>query len=239
MTERPILFSGAMVRAVLRGQKTQTRRPVMPQPVIHPDAPKPFGEWTHKGQKIQCGPGAFPTLHFARHCPFGQPGDRLWVRETWNLADPNADDALSDDVYGPYAPFTGSDGARKIHWRAIYRASCPASHPKYGKALWKPSIHMPRWASRITLQITHIRVERVQDINALEAIAEEAREVHKVGDDPSHPTWSMGDTERYDSAREAFAAAWDSIYAKRGLGWGANPWVLVVKFKRVEERCKK
>lgn len=215
MTERPILFNDAMVRAILRGQKTQTRRPVMPQPVIHPDAPKPFGEWTHKGQKIQWGPGAFPTLHFARHCPFGQPDDLLWVREAFAQLPGHIEIAYRAD----FDKFTDDD--------------CLRWPPK-----WHPSIHMPRALSRITLEINDINVERVWDITDPEAIAEGAREINHVGDNSSRPTWTMGSgMERYDSPREAFAAAWDSIYAKRGLGWRVNPWVWVVKFKRVEGQC--
>lgn len=97
---------------------------------------------------------------------------------------------------------------------------------------------MPRALSRITLEINDIDVERVWDITDYDAIAEGAREINRVGDAPSHPTWTMGNgMERYNSPREAFAAAWDEIYSKRSLGWGANPWVWVVEFERVEEAC--
>lgn len=199
MTERPILFNCDMVRAMSRGQKTQTRRPIMPQPVIHPDAPKPFGEWTHKGQKIQWGPGAFPTLHFARHCPFGQPGDRLWVRET----------------FFKYWPTPG-----RTNPAALYKADgitlCDRDSEGM-KQRWTPAIHMPRELSRITLEITALTVEPLCSIEDDDAILEGV----------------SGD----GNPMRLFRKMWDSIYAKRGLGWRANPWVWVVKFKRVEEQC--
>lgn len=197
MNSRPIIFNTDMVQAILRGQKILTRRPVMPQPVIHPDAPKPFGEWTHKGKKIQWGPGAFPTLHFARHCPFGQPGDRLWVRET----------------FFKYWPIPGSTKPA-----ALYRADGITLCDRDSEGMtqrWTPSIHMPRELSRITLEITDVAVENVRDIVDDEAILE--------GFPPD------------DSPRKHFRKTWDAIYAKRGLGWKANPLVWVITFKRIEE----
>lgn len=189
MTERPILFNDAMVRAILREQKTQTRRPVKPQPDTVRFNDARWRSWT---------------------CPLGKPGDLLWVRET----------------------FAQLPGHIEIAYRADFD-DCLRWPPK-----WRPAIHMPRSLSRITLEITDINVERVQGITGPEAIAEGAREINHVGDDPTHPTWTMGSGMwRYDSPREAFAAAWDSIYAKRGLGWRVNPWVWVVNFKRVEEQC--
>lgn len=219
MTERPIIFNGDMVRAILRGEKTQTRRPVKPQPVFLPDALPPRWRWKSRrfiAEWVDMAGG----LGMQDFCPFGQPYDRLWGRETWRLADPDGDDAVSEDVYGPYAPFVGANGSRKIRWRVIYRATSPESHPKYGKALWTPSIHMPRWASRITLEITDVRVERVQDITADEAIKEGVV-------DPIMGTYGL-------SPKTVFRDMWNDIYAERGLGWNENPWVWAITFRRVE-----
>lgn len=201
MTERPILFNDAMVRAILRGQKTQTRRPVKPQPDTVRFNDARWRSWT---------------------CPLGQPGDRLWVRETFARHPRKANTIL----YRANVPQHRVDNAV---WINPDGTDTPVK--------WVPSIHMPRALSRITLEITDINVEQVQDITNPEAIAEGAHEVHKVGDDPTHPTWTMGSGMwRYDSPREAFAAAWDSIYAKRGLDWRVNPWVWVVDFKQIDGR---
>lgn len=216
MKERPILMNGDMVRSVLSGRKTQTRRPLRPQPILHPDVSSPFGEWTCKGHKFQWGPGAFPTFEMTKYCPFGQPGDRLWVRET----------------FFKYWPIPGSTKPA-----ALYRADginlCELDSEGV-KQRWTPSIHMPRELSRITLEITGISVDCVQDITGTEAEREGAHEVHMIGDGPSHPTWSMGGPDRYDHPRNAFRWTWDGLYAGRGLGWDVNPWVWVIKFKRVE-----
>ncbi len=231
MTERPIIFNGDMVRAILRGEKTQTRRPVKPQPVFLPDAIPPRWKWKSRrfiAEWVDMAGG----LGMQDFCPFGQPYDRLWGRETWRLADPDGDDAVSEDVYGPYAPFVGGNGSRKIRWRVIYRATSPESHPKYGKALWTPSIHMPRWASRITLEITDINVERVQDITEDDARAEgvnpEFRTV--VARSDGGPDYHIP-----CSYRGGFANTWDAIYAKlSGLSWDEDPWVWAITFRRVE-----
>lgn len=216
MTERPIIFNGDMVRAILSGQKTQTRRPVRP----------PFEIHRLNGSNGTNGFLAHPDGYGGRFepypCPFGQPGDRLWVRETWRLADPEGEDALSEDVYGPYAPFIGSNGSRKIRWRVIYQATSSENHPKYGKALWTPSIHMPRWASRLILELTDINVERVQDITEDEAINEGVV-------DPIMGTYGMNPIT-------IFRDLWDALYAKRpGLLWQENPWVWAISFRRVEQ----
>ena len=225
MTERPIIFNGDMVRAILRGEKTQTRRPVKPQPVFLPDALPPRWRWKSRrfiAEWVDMAGG----VGMQDFCPFCQPYDRLWGRETWRLADPDGDDATSKDVYGPYAPFVGGNGSRKICWRVIYRATSPESHPKYGKALWTPSIHMPRWASRITLEIIDVRVERVQDINESEAQAEGVRPAF------SHP--GLDGVVSQPSYRWGFWRLWDKLYAERGLGWDVNPWVWAITFRRVE-----
>lgn len=217
MKESPIPFKGDMIRAVLSGQKTQTRRPMKPIPV-YPDAFDGLRREIHDGQVHFWASGAELPAHKFR-CPYGQPGDRLWVKETF---------------YKYYPSETWPEP------KALYKADGITLCDKDSegkKQRWTPSIHMPRILSRITLEITDVHVERVQDITNDEAIAEGAYEVRKVGDDIAHATWTMDGLDwRYDTPREAFAATWDSLYAARGLGWDANPWVWVVTFKRVENR---
>lgn len=226
MTERPIICNGDMVRAILRGEKTQTRRPVKPQPATGciysiNGAHNAALHLTDAGCQVRYIPPTGRSKDHLLLCPFGQPGDRLWVRETWRLADPDGEDAVSEDVYGPYAPFVGGNGSRKIRWRVIYRATSPESHPKYGKALWTPSIHMPRWASRITLEITDINAEQVQDITEDAVIKEGVV-------DPIMGTYGL-------NPRTIFRDLWNALYAKRpGLSWDEDPWVWAITFRRVE-----
>lgn len=139
MKERPILFSGEMVRAILEGRKTQTRRVIKPQP-----------DSARNSVFVKSG---FETKHgYEIKCPYGQPGDRLWVRETWGLWDTD--------------PKDGPERA-KIFYRATDENRRDLRYQR-----WRPSIHMPRWASRINLEITNIRIERVQDITEEDAKAE-------------------------------------------------------------------
>lgn len=218
MKESPIPFKGDMIRAVLSGQKTQTRRPMKPIPV-YPDAFDGLRREIHDGQVHFWASGAELPAHKFR-CPYGQPGDRLWVKETF---------------YKYYPSETWPEP------KALYKADGITLCDKDSegkKQRWTTSIHMPRILSRITLEITDIRVERVQNITSDGAIADGAYEVRKVGDDIAHATWTMDGLDwRYDTPREAFAATWDSLYAARGLGWDVNPWVWVITFKRAEEVC--
>lgn len=180
MTERPILMSGPMINAIFDGRKTQTRRVVKPQP-----------KW-----KAHNGVLAFDDrVNRGIHCPYGQPGDRLWVRETW---------AQHPDEAG-----------------IIWRATDPGWDDNDYGIKWKPSIFMPRWASRITLEVTSVRVERVQDITPRDVVAEGI--YHEPGE------W--GPDEAYDHLIKGFAHLWDQINAKRGYSWDANPWVWVIGFK--------
>jgi len=193
--ERPILFNGAMVRAILEGRKTVTRRAV-------------------KGMALDwLAEDMFTAEYVAEHsglCPFGEPGDRLWVRETFA--------ALSAGEYEPVKPRYGY--GQEIRFAATDPLSgCDVGVRGYA---WRPSIHMPRWASRILLEITTVRVERLQDITKDQAEAEGVRACeHDL--DP--------DGNGY-SATELFSILWSSLY---GIdSYNANPWVWVVEFKRVE-----
>ena len=214
MKERPILFSADMVRAILDGRKTQTRRVVRPQPEIN-EKGNLMGEWLSRPLDGLL----LPKLHdIAIHCPYGKTGDRLWVRETWGIGS-------RPDPWGGY------DG---IEYRAdeawledgddlpCHEVKTPDDVCLGDYRLgWKPSIHMPRWASRLTLEVTNVCVERLQEISTEDCIAE-----------------GMSTTLREHDAcialRDDYRKLWDSLNAERGYGWGANPWVWVVEFKRIE-----
>lgn len=196
MNERPILFSGAMVRAILAGKKTQTRRVVKPQPVEDPP-----------GYLIYTDRRGLESGTFVKdagwwlNCPYGDIGDRLWVRETLRCAQDGTWYYAADKA----ALFVREqDAARAAAW----------AHHKEGDVC--TSIHMHRWASRLTLEIVSVRVERVQDISEADAWAE------GVAPAPGG-LWS---------ARQSFAALWDSINAKHGYGWEADPWVWAIEFRR-------
>ena len=198
--ERPILFSGDMVRAILDGRKTMTRRVV--KIAQHPQA-----ERVQHFEGLRWDWLRYDGLRLSTFkCPFGKTGDRLWVRETFRLSDPN-DCAC-------YEPCRCRSG------QPMYRADGHYHDMEYK---WKPSIHMPRWASRITLEITDIRVERLQDINEEDAEAEGAPLELGVLE-----RTILGAKARY---RSGFVRLWESI---NGPGsWDANPWVWCVSFKRV------
>jgi hypothetical protein len=211
MKELPILFSGPMVRAILEGRKSQTRRVVKGLTPGHEHTgrsltglgyPASMGKWW--AEFLHSEPGS--PIYVA--CPYGQPGDRLWVRETWCPAATSGYDAPSD----------GRDPS--IWYRATDDGECEGP--------WSPSIFMPRWASRIELEVTGVRVERVQEISPLDAIAEGIME-YEPGAFHWEP-WGPG-TEYFRGPRDAFLTLWDSINAKRGHGWDVNPWVWVVEFR--------
>lgn len=190
--ERPILFSAPMVRAILAGTKTQTRRVVKPRDLAWMDE--------HQGLREPCN---------AERCPYGRPGQRLWVREShwWFKDEP-------DHSCGYYPPKLTREDVE-------YRADGDD-----GRKAWRPSIHMPRWASRITLEITGVRVERLRDISEADAIAE------GITRDRDGHGWQVEDGRHYsDDPRESYASLWETI---NGPGsWGANPWVWCIAFKRV------
>lgn len=229
MKTYPILFNGEMVRAILEGRKTQTRRVCD----IVWDTSKYWGNydcWTfRKGGKPFIG---FSTSNngqgvVAHHCPYGQPGDSLWVRETWRPAfdtelhccvEYRADGALVKPKSGS---LTEDQGHR-------FADDCPDDADLHMK--WRPSIHMPRWARRITLEITGVRVERVADTSEDDAKAEGCWPLYRHPIADPRGRFPNKDTRSY---RSDFMNLWDSIYMDQGLGLEANPWVWVVEFKRV------
>ena len=212
MKEHPILFSGPMVLAIIKGRKTQTRRVVNPQPkVVHdfyPDGTLETERLFRNGGRIRC--------------PYGVRGDRLWVRETWANAS-----ALR---------FAQHDFPNGVSYKADCNADSLELAKHYG-ARWTPSIHMPRWASRITLEVLEVRAQRLQDITEQDAIAEG---IEEVGGKPlSCCPWRNyligrpGEMNLHCSApSRSFQTLWDSINAKRAP-WDSNPWVWAVTFRRV------
>lgn len=215
MKERPILFSAPMVRALLDGTKTKTRRAVKLNAAGRVKAPGSPKNW-HPDDP-DC----------AQACPYGQPGDRLWVRETWNWFDP---EAIPQARRGMRADFTGRQGERQIEWCAAYSADGPLAYPGYeGRDHWRPSIHMPRWASRITLEIVSVRVERLQDISEADAMAEGCTKNHN-GYFWGGPH-AVSSLKQMPTATGAYRDLWKSINGPSS--WDANPWVWVVEFRRV------
>ena len=211
MKERPILFSGEMVRAILDDRKTMTRRVINQTP-----AGFRFDGFITDGTKDR-GKAVFsPSENFQYDitgnikvlCPYGQPGDRLWVRETFCDRNNNGEQI-----------------------KPLYRADGQEYEDGDGwhfEAKWKPSIFMPRRYSRITLEITNIHVERLQYISEEDAKREGVESNFDEGVVYYGPL-----NKGHADARIAFSWLWDSINAKRGYSWESNPWVWVVEFKRV------
>jgi hypothetical protein len=238
--ERPILFSAPMVRAILDGRKTQTRRLMNPQPVYKPyrdisgqpymcwqwsRGPKKHGTWLTQSRNDKF------DGRIAMDCPFGDYLDTLWVRETF-LPDPPRDGTWED--FG--GDFTLKDIPEEYRRprHVLY-----AADPKWQDAAlkWCPSIHMPAWASRLTLEIVRVDVQRLQDITEPEAKAE------GVG-----RGWYLRDTLDGEETvpttyRDGFRSQWNQIYGKalnlkETHGWDANPWVWAVSFSVVQQGDK-
>lgn len=207
MKERPILMSAPMVRATIAGTKTQTRRVV---------------KITHRTPGLAAcllPPVGAPLRVAAELCPYGQPGDRLWVRETWAYHVQAVGSVCDED--GPF----------------VYRADHAADQHRLCDR-WRPSIHMPRRASRITLEITGVRVERLQDINEADAIVEGIETVRVSESDSRYVNYLRADRHLYEKEATygrpviSYASLWVSINGKGS--WDANPWVWVVAFRRVQ-----
>jgi len=196
----PILFNAEMVRATLAGYKVQTRRPVKPQPpaMIYKDGQGlwyPAGPWAGRDWR----------------CPFGEPGDLLWIQETHWI-----------DWY-PYGTLDASGNPGTAHYQV--------NHPYPGiakdigqKGLWQDAASMPTWASRLTLPVKRVWVERVQDIDEVGAQKEgwfyQGHDLHRVYDPVT-----------MDTAQRWFVELWDSIYATKGFGFDTNCYVWACEFE--------
>jgi len=216
-----------MVRAILDGRKTVTRRVVKPQPLWVADPSVPFK--THD---------ADPKGII--YCPYGKPGDRLWVREAWQYYDWNKEGEpcirfASDNTTAWPNPSPDEWADRLVDvWEVLSRDENYSIDNRARDRRWRPSIHMPRWASRITLEIVSVRVERLQDISEEDAAAEG---IYRESEDeiPFNGPWyiNAGDSQGYATAKSCYAALWDSINGEGS--WEKNPWVWVISFRRVVE----
>jgi hypothetical protein len=210
---RPILMSTPMVKALLDGRKVQTRRIIKPQPEFDGGWWKLAGAaWSERVSSIPCVPGH--SLYNA--CPYGKRGEVLWVREAFQLL--NSPIICPGDVVQRACIVQGKP--------VLYRADLEdVGLEGWGK--WRPSIHMPRWASRLTLELTEVRVERLQDISEEDAIAEGMRPLgkHDVFNECQYA--DAGFTP--SSAREAFEWIWNSINGPNS--WSENPFVWCLSFK--------
>jgi hypothetical protein len=230
--ERPILFNTEMVKAILAGKKTQTRRPVKPQPIspekcykltgsgysIFTDSHSP-GKWRIAGPVGVVCEQSNLTNSYQWISPFGKPDDVLWVKETWQAYDPSPiygkDNTAFDRI--PMRVFSNNptEGESIIEYKADQdMTKCFSA--------WRPSIHMPYWAARIFLRVKRVWVERVQDISASDCINEGCIDEHY---------YTPGADE---STIFGFHKLWDSIYAKKGFGWDENPWVWACEFERIQ-----
>lgn len=228
MKERGIIFNGEMVRAILDGRKTQTRRIVKN---VMPDN----GIWLKKPTKTRSGTTTH-VLDAPKHnlCPLGKIGDRLYVRETWSVVSHEFDD---DGLMIDYFPDRQTKAVHEMPYghgyytgHVIYSADGDFTWGDDdgcidGRSCWKPSIHMPKKLARIWLEITDIRVERLNCISQSDAIAE--------GAPLSHPTIDAISRECGfpDFSRSWFGQTWWHIYGKKN--WQDNPWVWVIEFKRI------
>lgn len=228
MSEHPILFNAEMVKAILDGRKTQTRRVVkwesrggdIDPHGHHYDLGFYFSGLPSSGWVLRSrdGMGTWNDRTHPIHCPYGVPGDRLWVQETCRPF------GFAGNMLIEYKARSGNlllkthwDEERKEHYQTQQEWTW---YHKYMISGWCRSSHMPRWASRINLEVANIRVERVSDISIEDAKAEGVT-----------PVGVKGDSRRW---RGGFRDLWDSsINAKRGFSWSSNPWVWVVEFKRI------
>lgn len=235
MAEKPILFSAPMVRAILDGRKTQTRRVLKPQPIQNGDRLSVKYAGIFHG-----GPVDFMAGIMAKYGTRIRVGDELWVREAHAMLPKNA--------YALPKAMNPDDADMAAYYREGFDRS--------GKIVWRPSIHMPRWASRITLKVTAVKVERLQDISQQDAKAEgcfftdygrkcahSGKGWQDVGNcpappehHPQRPGWMWDRTTSPDqclhTAKDAFANLWISINGEES--WAANPWVAAYSFERVK-----
>ncbi|EDT5022295.1 hypothetical protein AHN18_004058 [Salmonella enterica subsp. enterica] len=211
MSERGMIFNAEMVNAILSGRKTQTRRPIKwKQTRFTEIAERDDGSLWPWAEDCERG----GDIWFA--CPYGEIGDRIWVRETWQVIHDHIDESshVESRTYAPSIP-----KEKDRYWHTVYAEHFGDESREDRGFPWRPAIHMPRWASRITLEITDVRVERLRGLSEEDAKSE--------GIIPSAggvlPGWEY---------RINFRDLWMDIYGTDN--WEANPWVWVIEFKRVE-----
>lgn len=252
MKERQVLFNAEMIRAILCGKKTQTRRVVRAEypPAHFSDIYQDGGDFWWWSRSMSGAGAEQQDLAMIPRCPYGQPGDQLWVRETWKVGAWRDDGRIAIDYKASpeivHTPWCVPPDSHVWHAQKIIAQSWKDCHSAlddgfegieegtYGRLVWdpgnspcrwRPSIHMPRWASRLTLEIADVRVERLQDISEADARAE------GVGIAPAYaPAGDLvfdGSNGRY---AESFMSVWDSI-AKPGEKWADNPWAWALTFK--------
>ncbi len=245
MIEKPILFNTEMARAVLKGKKTQTRRVIKPQPKLGNHVTIVDGIIFESRSQL----GVLHNLNKSS-CPYGKTGDQLWVRERFCIGAVACGDYTTPDPEPLYIDQCEGDNDY-VYYEQALNAGWGMDDIR-----WKPSIHMPRVASRIQLEVLTVTAERVNDISEQDAIAEGV-----ISDDgypceygelpcPSCNGYgvhgAVGENLGYievdcvecDTYKKRFKILWNSINEKRGFGWDTNPWVWVVKFKRLEEPCE-
>ena len=210
MKERPILFSSSMVLAILEGRKTQTRRVVKPQPWRNS-----VGQWLwerRKGEQIPFNPDLneklYPRTKLQHVCPYGVPGDALWVKETFQET-------------------AAMNICHKADSEVVYRATDP-DWEEYDGWKWRPSIFMPRKFSRITLEVKEVRVERLQDISEEDCLAEGCPD--ELGSEYC--------VDGMSSRKAWYADLWDSINNQRGHGWESNPFAWVITFHAISDETR-
>ncbi|EHS4854277.1 hypothetical protein KV631_004190 [Salmonella enterica] len=213
MNERGMIFNGEMVRAILDGRKTQTRRPIKWKQTRFTE----IGE-REDGSNWTWSEDTEKACDYWHPCPFGAVGDRIWVRETFGWQ-------IRRDPLGGTGEFR------------VYRATTPdavryqTASGEVAPMKWTPSIHMPRRASRITLEITDVRVERLHNISERDALREGLFQLPASGRYCLQPGMQYFGMASH-SAKEVYSWLWASIYGEES--WAANPWVWVIEFKRVE-----
>lgn len=228
MKERPIIFSAESVQAILEGRKTQTRRVVKEQP-----------NRVRYNNIVYKGKYGWEDEHGRRLLNlYGAPGDRLWVREKWRIVwwgeDPYKIEYADGTILSE--PGDSSDYDNDAYARLTEQCSKDCDNARLevdGEGYyilmdgviptrWRSPIYMPRWASRIMLEITNVRVERIQEMSPIDTVAEGVY----------HPQLNYGIAEG-PYAIATFANYWDSLNEKRGYPWSSNPWVWVIEFKRI------
>lgn len=223
MNEIPILFNGEMVRAILEGRKTQTRRPIK---FNASGRIKLHGkQWHPDGQNAVLG------------CPYGQPGDILWVRETWRAYQLTEEEGIQFRADGAFQPLPDEmeEGELLQYQNAENYDDDPPNHGP-----WRPSIHMPRWAARIFLRVKSVRIQRVQDISERDAWKEGCEKGDRADNGSYFPKLvpilnKQGEhvcDQGFEDAHEWFAWNWNRIYGEDNFD-EVNPWVWAIEFERI------